>query len=181
MDGSVILFVRYRNHFPVVQFQNQAHIRNPHGTGQVIKTIWGVAGTPNLFFYRCRRRRIPPPQVGRAPMAPQIYIFFLFEWEGVCIFLTRSESIILTRFHTTVLWKIMEFIIFVSVFYLRFIETNRSTFVPPFERLRSSQQSVLYNSVRIWNCVPEEIKTCQSFAGFKNRYKEYLLEFYNQW
>ena len=57
---------------------------------------------------------------------------------------------------------------------------NRSTFVPPFERLRSSQQSVLYNSVRIWNCVPEEIKTCQSFVGFKNRYKEYLLEFYNQ-
>ena len=27
------LFVRYRNPFPVVQFQNQAHIRNPYGTG----------------------------------------------------------------------------------------------------------------------------------------------------
>ena len=39
---SVILFVRYRNHFPVVQFHSQAHIRNPHGMGQVFKTIWGA-------------------------------------------------------------------------------------------------------------------------------------------
>ena len=50
LDGSVtlsvILSVRYRNHFPVVRFQNQAHIWNPHGTGQVFKTIWGAAGTP---------------------------------------------------------------------------------------------------------------------------------------
>ena len=41
LDGSVILsvilFVPYRNHFPVVQFQNQAHIRNTHGPGQVYK------------------------------------------------------------------------------------------------------------------------------------------------
>ena len=50
---SVILSVRYRNHFPVVQFQNQAHIRNPHETGQVFKTIWGPGGTR----YLGRRRR----------------------------------------------------------------------------------------------------------------------------
>ena len=37
----VCLFVRYRNHLTVVQFQNQAHIRNPHGTSKVCKTIWG--------------------------------------------------------------------------------------------------------------------------------------------
>ena len=43
---SVILSVRYRNHFPVVQFQNQAYTWNPHGTGQVFKTIWGTAGAP---------------------------------------------------------------------------------------------------------------------------------------
>ena len=43
---SVCLFVRYRNHLPVVQFQNQAHIRNPHGTGKVFKTIWGAP----IFF-----------------------------------------------------------------------------------------------------------------------------------
>ena len=39
--GSVILSVRYRNHFPVVQFQNQAHIWNPQGAGHVFKTIRG--------------------------------------------------------------------------------------------------------------------------------------------
>ena len=47
---SVILFVRYRNHFPVVQFQNQAHIWNPHGTGHVPKTIWGAVGAPIFFI-----------------------------------------------------------------------------------------------------------------------------------
>ena len=48
LDGSVILPVRYRNHFPVVRFQNQAHIWNPHGTGHIFKTIWGAEGTPNF-------------------------------------------------------------------------------------------------------------------------------------
>ena len=43
---SVILSVRYRNHFPVIQFQNQAHIWNPRGTGHIFKTIWGAPGTP---------------------------------------------------------------------------------------------------------------------------------------
>ena len=50
LDGSVTLSVRYRNPFPVVQFQNQAHIWSPHGTGHVFKTIWGAAGGPNFFF-----------------------------------------------------------------------------------------------------------------------------------
>ena len=43
---SVILSVRYRNHFPVVRFQNQAHIWNPHGTGHVFKIIWVAVGAP---------------------------------------------------------------------------------------------------------------------------------------
>ena len=71
----MILSVRYRNDFPVVQFQNQAHIRNPHGTGQVFKTIWapqaaperGTGGAPIFFLFlnRRRSRRKLPPQVGR--------------------------------------------------------------------------------------------------------------------
>ena len=43
------LSIRYRNHIPVVKFQNQAHIWNPHGTGQAFKTIWGAEGAPILF------------------------------------------------------------------------------------------------------------------------------------
>ena len=68
LDGSVILFVRYRNHFTVVQFQNQAHIWNPHGTGQVFKTIWGAIGAPIFFF-------IAAPC--GAPLAPQILFIFI--------------------------------------------------------------------------------------------------------
>ena len=54
---SVILFVRYRNYFPVVQFQNKAHIRNPHDPVEVSKTMgaagarnMGRRGRPNFFF-----------------------------------------------------------------------------------------------------------------------------------
>ena len=42
---SVCLSVRYRNHFAVVQFQNQAHIWNPYDPAEVFKTM-GAAGTP---------------------------------------------------------------------------------------------------------------------------------------
>ena len=56
---SVILSVRYRNHFPVGQFQNQANIWNPRGAGHVFKTIWGsqapgiwdAEGAPNSFIF----------------------------------------------------------------------------------------------------------------------------------
>ena len=40
------MFVRYRNHFPVVQFQKYAHIRNPRDPTEVFKTIWGSVGAP---------------------------------------------------------------------------------------------------------------------------------------
>ena len=41
----MILFVRYRNHFPVVQFQNQAHIWNPYDPAVDFKTM-GAVGAP---------------------------------------------------------------------------------------------------------------------------------------
>ena len=57
-----VMFVRCRNHFPVVPFQNHAHIRSPHGTGQVfgedichedifgVLMAWGAAGAQNLLY-----------------------------------------------------------------------------------------------------------------------------------
>ena len=60
---SVILLLSYRNHFPIVQFQNQAHIRNPHKTGQALKTIWGAKGAP-IFFFLLPKAAFPPPRVG---------------------------------------------------------------------------------------------------------------------
>ena len=64
---SVCLSVRYRNHFPVVQFQIQAHILNPHGTGQVFKTIWGAEA----------------PEIWDAEGAPNSFIFFITAEGGV--------------------------------------------------------------------------------------------------
>ena len=62
---SLCLSVCNRNHFPVVQLQNQAHIWNPRGTGHVFKTIWGAPGAP----WKGRQRRpkffpsfLSPPQ-----------------------------------------------------------------------------------------------------------------------
>ena len=70
---SVILFVRYRNHFPVVQFQNQAHIRNPHGTGQVFKSIWDAEGSPIFFTFF-----LPPPSQVGCPRRPKFILFLIF-------------------------------------------------------------------------------------------------------
>ena len=62
----MILFVRYRNHFPVVRFQNQAHIWNHHGTGHDwVNYADAPTGAP---------RR---PNYG-VPMAPQIILFHSF-------------------------------------------------------------------------------------------------------
>ena len=69
---SVCLFVCYRNHFPVVQFQNQTHIQNPHGTGQVFKTIWVAVGAPIYFYFFITAT---PSGV---LSAPQIIIFIFF-------------------------------------------------------------------------------------------------------
>ena len=55
---------------------------------------------------------------------------------------------------------------------------NRENLLPPFHRLRTTQQSVLFNAINVWNSVPQNIKECTSVCGFKNRYKRYLIEHY---
>ena len=85
---SVILSVRYRNHFPVVQFQNQAHIWNPRGTGHVFKTMWGAAGAPSqghprrpnffYYFFIAAEGGVSGRPVRGAPGA-QIFILYFFQ------------------------------------------------------------------------------------------------------
>ena len=81
LDGSVnlsvILFVRYRNHFPVVQFQNQAHSESSwHGSsfynhlGHRRRPKFGVLHVPQVLFYIYRRRR-------RRKLPPQLFIITL--------------------------------------------------------------------------------------------------------
>ena len=75
LDGSVALSVRYRNHFPVVQFKNQTHIRNSHGMGQAFKIIWGAACDPNFLFITAKGgvRRRPLWGAGGVPV---LFSFF---------------------------------------------------------------------------------------------------------
>ena len=61
----------------------------------------------------------------------------------------------------------------------RFNTRYRDLLLPPLERLRSSQQSVVYNAVVIWNDIPNSIKECPSLVSFKFQYRKYLLEQYN--
>ena len=72
---SVILSVRYRNHFPVVQFQNQAHIWNPRGTGHIFKTLWGPR--------RPLKRAPEAPKIWGAQGAPIFFPFFIAAEGGV--------------------------------------------------------------------------------------------------
>ena len=69
LDGSVTLFVLYRNHLLVVQFHSQAHIRNPHGMGQFFKTIWGAS----IFFLSAPKAAEAAAPSG-APMSTQILL-----------------------------------------------------------------------------------------------------------
>ena len=55
---------------------------------------------------------------------------------------------------------------------------NRNLLLPPLERLRSTNQSVIFNSITIWNDIPDDIKVCTTLDNFKFRFRKYLLEQY---
>ena len=55
---------------------------------------------------------------------------------------------------------------------------NRNFLVPPFERLRSTEQSVIYNIIILWDDIPLSIRQSNTFPSFKCTYKKYLLSRY---
>ena len=55
---------------------------------------------------------------------------------------------------------------------------NRDLYIEPLERLRSSQQSVIFNAIKIWNCIPADIKACNSKDSFKFRLRNHFLSQY---
>ena len=55
---------------------------------------------------------------------------------------------------------------------------DRHSLLPPFVRLRTTQQSFYYNATMIWNEIPIDIKQSLSLGCFKNRYKEFLIAKY---
>ena len=50
-----------------------------------------------------------------------------------------------------------------------------NTFHVPYKRLDVSQNSVTYESVKVWNSIPPPIRASNSINIFKSKYKEYLL------
>ena len=47
--------------------------------------------------------------------------------------------------------------------------------LPPYERLTTSQQSVIFNGARIWNDIPSSIRDANSMFAFKARLRKHLL------
>ena len=57
---------------------------------------------------------------------------------------------------------------------------NASNYHIPQARTTVFQKSIFFNGPKIWNNIPEMIKTSPSFNLFKRRYKQYLLATYSQ-
>ena len=55
---------------------------------------------------------------------------------------------------------------------------NASILNPPFMRSCQSQTSALYQSVQVWNGIPDSIKSKPTIASFKRAYKVYTLSRY---
>ena len=51
---------------------------------------------------------------------------------------------------------------------------------PPFQRLRTTQQSVFYQGCKLWNELPERIKMVDTLEKFKTSLKNYYLDKYQQ-
>ena len=48
-----------------------------------------------------------------------------------------------------------------------------------YQRLTQCQKSVSYTGPKIWNTIPDKIKSRRSIGAFKRNYKLYLLNSYN--
>ena len=55
---------------------------------------------------------------------------------------------------------------------------NRNILLPPYERLTTTQQSVLYGGTRVWNDLPDNINTSPTISISKYRLKLSLLNNY---
>ena len=48
-------------------------------------------------------------------------------------------------------------------------------------RTMQAQNSLQHREIELWNCIPNEIKSCVTPNSFKKQYKSYLLGLYNDW
>ena len=57
-----------------------------------------------------------------------------------------------------------------------FHERENGTFHVPFRRIETTQSSIAYRGVLVWNQIPQEIRQSPSLRCFKDRYSAYLLD-----
>ena len=57
-----------------------------------------------------------------------------------------------------------------------FNERENGTFHVPFRRIETTQSSIAYRGVQMWNQIPQEIRQSPSLRCFKDRYSAYLLD-----
>ena len=55
----------------------------------------------------------------------------------------------------------------------------RGNLLPPRQNLRSTEQSVIYNAVLLWNSLPVGIRNSENISNFKRCLRNYLLDSYN--
>ena len=55
---------------------------------------------------------------------------------------------------------------------------SRSRLDPPriFSQSKTGEKSIQFKGSQIWNILPQDIKSCESFSKFKNAYKKFLIE-----
>jgi hypothetical protein len=68
-----------------------------------------------------------------------------------------------------------------SEFFVKMPESDRNLrskecFVVPRMRTEYGKDSFYYQAIQVWNCLPYEIKTCQSSKLFENQIREILLK-----
>lgn len=55
---------------------------------------------------------------------------------------------------------------------------SRNNTIPQFQRLSQCQKSLTFNGPKIWNAIPQFLRSSKSIHVFKRKYKEYLLSEY---
>ena len=60
----------------------------------------------------------------------------------------------------------------------RYDTRGSNSLLLPRAELRSTEQSVIYNGLKIWDSLPNDIKICSTLSSFKYNYKNFLINQY---
>ena len=55
---------------------------------------------------------------------------------------------------------------------------SANSLIPPFPRVESIRLNYEHQFCKIWNGIPDHVKTCSNVRSFKREFKNYLFSFY---